>query len=148
MALPATLTDAEVEAQLTEPEWAAKLEQRASRLAEDRAPERMLVDGVPHPLDERLDAIWEGREGGFSEAKAREEVINLESMRAQLAEGRIRPRNIIGTGYRGDTRKMANDYLDRSQAELERALEVRGRNLTINVRNAAIRHRRALETSE
>ena len=64
-----------------------------------------------------------------------------ESMREGLLDGRVRPRDVIGTGYRGNTRKLANDYLDANKAKLEEALETRGRSDAVNVSNARHYHR-------
>lgn len=117
---------------------------RAKEFGRMRAAERMFVDGIPHPHEEELEAIWEGRAQGSNEVYAQAQIAGARQMREDLAAGRIRPARIIGTGYKkGITRKLANDYLDRQEAEYTRAIETRGRNLVVNVRNAAYRHKQA-----
>ncbi|EPD84062.1 MULTISPECIES: hypothetical protein [Microbacterium] len=112
-------------------------------LAELRAPERMWVDGVPHPGDDIFESIWTTDAGGQGEATCRLELDALVKLRSDLAAGRIRPRDVIGTGYRGDTRKLANEWIDRQKAQFDRALEVRGRNLPVNASNVRYRLRKA-----
>lgn len=142
-AFPRKMTFDEAAA-LIDPE---KLAHTAQRIARDAAPERMFLAGQPHPYDEHLDTIWRGEATGFGETYARKQIAELRALREGLVAGTVRPRDVIGTGYKGDTRKMANEYLDKQQATYERALQVRGRNLSVNVANARY-HDRKQQTPE
>lgn len=126
-----------------EPVTPERVASSARTIAQLRAAERMWVDGVAHPGDDIFESIWTTDEGGFGESTCRREIDSCVELRAGLAAGRIRPREVIGTGYRGDTRKLANEYLDRQQAQFERALETRGRNLSVNVSNVRYRLRKS-----
>lgn len=113
-----------------------RVQRHAKTIARNRGPERAFEAGDPHPLDSHLDAIWEGKSAGFSEDNLRSMLDSTRELRTALAEGRARPRDVIGTGYRGDTRKLANTYLDSNERSLERALATRGRANALNVSNA------------
>jgi len=120
---------------------ADKTKKRAATIARLRGPARAFKAGEPHYLDERLESIWAGEEAGFSEESFRLMLQSNEMMRRGLAQGNVKPRDVIGTGYRGDTRKLANRYLDENKAKLEEALATRGRSDSVNVDNARYRHR-------
>lgn len=117
------------------------VERRARVVAKLRAPERMFTDGVPHPGDDIFETIWTTDVGGHGAVTTVREIDRYKDMRAQLADGRMSPRDIIGGGYRGNTRKLANEWIDRQQAMFERALVTRGRNLTVNAANVDYRLR-------
>jgi hypothetical protein len=101
-----------------------------------QGPERAAAAGVPHPADEHLDAIWAGNETGFSHDTSVSELALIRDLRTDLANKVITPRSIIGTGYRGNTRKYANDNLDQAEARWVRAIETNGRSVGVNVSNA------------
>lgn len=136
---PAKLTDEDVHAQMDP----SKVDRLARHYASVAAPGRMFRDGVPHPNDDHFDAIWAGEQPGFSEQKIRDEITLLTQMKADLASGVVKPRQVIGTGYRGDTRKLANDYLDESLTRMREGFETRGRSLGVNVANVNYARRRA-----
>lgn len=143
---PEDIAEAEAHAQAQawlEPVTPERVTIGARVLAELRAPERMWVDGVAHPGEDIFETIWITDDGGHGEATCLREIDTYKKLRTDLAAGRIRPRDVIGTGYRGDTRKIANDWIDRQQAQFDRALEVRGRNLPVNASNVRYRLRQA-----
>ncbi|MBN9214652.1 MAG: hypothetical protein J0J04_07550 [Microbacterium sp.] len=119
------------------------LAHRATVVARLRAADRMFTDNVPHPGDDIFEAIWTTGEGGHGRQACELEIERYKQMRDRLASGEIRPRDVIGTGLRGDTRKMANRWIDDQQAMYERALVVRGRNLSVNAGNVDYRLRTA-----
>lgn len=120
---------------------ADKVQKRAKVIARLKGPARAFKAGEPHYLDERLELIWKGEEAGFSEDSIKMMLRQNEDLREGLLDGRVRPRDVIGTGYRGDTRKLANRYLDENKAKLEEALATRGRSDAVNVSNARHHHR-------
>lgn len=124
-------------------ETAQSIEARAQRIARIAEPLRAREAGRPHYLDDNLDAIWKGEANGFSEAKFRENLDQTKRLREMLASGGVRPRDVIGVGYRGDTRKLANDYLDKMENEYSEAIRTEGRSFALNVDNAYAQHRRA-----
>lgn len=136
--IPAHVDDEDIPAEDT-----ARIAARAQRFARIADPRRAQEAGRPHYLDENLNAIWSGEANGFSEKDFQEKLAQAKSLREQLAARTVRPRDVIGTGYRGDTRKLANDYIDRIEAEYTEALETRGRSFALNVDNAYAQHRRA-----
>lgn len=120
-----------------------RIESRAQRIARTAEPLRAMEAGRPHYLDDNLDAIWNGEANGFSEAKFRENLDQAKRLREQLATGGVRPRDVIGTGYRGDTRKLANEYIDKLEREYSEAIRTRGRSFALNVDNAYAQYRHA-----
>ncbi len=120
---------------------ADKVQKRAKVIARLKGPARAFKAGEPHYLDSHLERIWEGEETGFSEESIKLMLQSNESMRKGLLVGNVKPRDVIGTGYRGNTRKLANDYLDANKAKLEEALATRGRSDAVNVSNARHHHR-------
>jgi len=119
----------------TEP-WQKTIERNAARNARLAAPQRAAELGIPHPADAHLDAIWAGKAMGFGEEKTIKELAAIRKLRVDLQERRATPREVIGTGYKGDTRKLANEYLDRTEAAWQLSLDTRGRSNTLNVSNA------------
>lgn len=81
-----------------------------------------------------LEHVWATGEGGSGRAQVLHEQARNAAMREDLVAGRIKPRHVIGTGYKGNTRKLANEHLDRREAELSLALATRGRSLELNQR--------------
>lgn len=120
-----------------------RINARAQRYARLADPLRTQEAGQPHYLDENLDAIWNGEAQGFSKTDFEEKLDQAQRLRQQLAAGAVRPRDVIGTGYVGNTRKLANEYIDKIEADYTKALETRGRSFTLNVDNAYAQHRRA-----
>lgn len=120
-----------------------KVEARAQRYARTADPLRAQEAGRPHYLDGQLDLIWAGEANGFSQAKFEEDLEGIRRLRDRLASGEARPRDVIGTGYRGNTRKLANEYLDKMEHEYSEALRTRGRSFALNVDNAYAQHRAA-----
>ena len=84
---------------------------------------------------ELYEAIWSGEINGFSETKLRESLAYDLAMLEDLKAGKIRPSNVIGTGYKGNTRKLATVYLLNSIADRHRDLESRGRTNGTNQAN-------------
>jgi hypothetical protein len=120
---------------------ADKVQKRAKVLARMHGPARAFKAGEPHYLDTYLDDIFEGKTPGFSKESLELMLQSNEAMRRGLVQGNVRPRDVIGTGYRGDTRKLANQYLDNNERSLKEALETRGRANAVNVSNARHAHR-------
>lgn len=141
-AFPKKLTAEDAEA-LIDPE---RLKRKATRHAKDRIPERAFVDGTPLPTDEHFERIWAGEATGFGEKYVRNELVELAALRSGLEDKTVPPRHIVGTGYKNG-RKIAFEYLDRMEATYRRAVEVRGRNLSVNVSNSNHEVRRAEEVA-
>lgn len=121
---------------------ADRVQRHARTIARSHGPARAFKAGDPHPLDSYLDAIWDGSEGGFSEETLKLQLEGNRALREALASGNASPRHVIGTGYRGNTRKLANEYLDNNERSIEEALATRGRANAVNVSNARSRARR------
>lgn len=143
-ALPARLSDEDARARL-DPE---RIERAARVIAKLKAPGRMHLDGVAHPNDEHFDRIWAGEAMGHSEADTQLELERLRQLKAGLDGGTIRPRDIIGTGYRGNTRKIASDYLDGALRREQETLATRGRSSSVNASNVDYARRTAAQTSQ
>lgn len=120
---------------------ADKVQKRAKFIARSKGPVRAFRAGEPHYLDDYLERIWREEAPGFSEESLKLMLQSNEMMRRGLVHGNVKPRDVIGTGYRGNTRKMANDYLDANKAKIEEALATRGRSDAVNVSNAQHNHR-------
>ncbi|MHA3724194.1 hypothetical protein ACXR2T_09980 [Leucobacter sp. HY1910] len=93
--------------------------------------------GVHHPLDERFEQDWcdttinelNGRPlNSRSGAAQRERLEEVLSMRAELEAGRLKPKDIVGTGYRR-TKTVAREYLDQRERAAHEAIRTRGRSL-------------------
>ena len=52
----------------------------------------------------------------------KEQIEDFQKMRRYLDERRITPRSIIGTGYVGNTRKIAEKWIDQQIADWREAL--------------------------
>lgn len=83
-----------------------------------------------------FERIWTGQATGFSEAALRGHLAEIRQMQADLVAHRIRPSKVVGRGYKPRAvRQVAMTWLSRQIADLELAIETRGRTNTVNVSN-------------
>lgn len=127
---------------ISHPDYVARIERSAGRIARESAPLRAMEANLDHPADEQLEEIWAGHAPGYSEKFVKDELRRLEEMRLDLAERRIEPSDVIGTGFNGNARKRANDYLHERENTMQRAINTHGRSLRTNVANALATLRR------
>lgn len=117
----------------------------AGRLAEQEAGYEAWKRGEPHEDDDAFSAIWNGETDGFGRTFVETELAATRKMRADLNAGVVKPRQVIGAGYKaGTSRKLAEEWLDKTITRYEEALRCEGRNLTVNQSNVFSRKRRAV----
>jgi hypothetical protein len=92
---------------------------------------------------EYFEKIWHGDAQGFSASMLADEYNYLQVMRLNLDMHRITPARVIGTGYKGNTRRMAEEYLDEGIEATREALATRGRSNLCNISNVALHLSRA-----
>lgn len=93
------------------------------------------------------ESIWAGETTGFGKETLVKDLEENRQSRADLDARRIPPRSVIGTGYRGNTRKGAEVWLDKQRAEIEQALATRGRSESVNKSNVRSRLRDVITTT-
>lgn len=96
------------------------------------------ADLITQPCVDLFEEIWRGESTGMNEPWFQRTLADNRQMRRDLSDKIVPPRLIIGTGYRGDTRKLANDYLDKVERGLLQAIATRGRSWSVNIGN--VRH--------
>lgn len=112
------------------------IRRHAQLIARLNGPRRAFEAGEPHFLDSYLDDIWEGKTGGYSKEKLEADLADTRKLRDGLLGGSVKPRQVIGTGYKGNTRKLAQTWLDNHERGIELALQTKGRANSVNVGNA------------
>lgn len=131
--------------QVSDAERDSLAESIATRLAEQEASYEAWKRGETHEDDDAYAAIWNGETNGFGRIFVETELAATRKMRADLNAGVVKPRHVIGTGYKaGTSRKLAEEWLDKTITRYEEALRCEGRNLTVNQSNVFSRKRRAV----
>jgi len=116
-------------------ELQARIFDEAETIAAGKAYGRAYEMKVPTELDEFLDKAWAGEINGFSREKVTENYNRHLELKDKLSKGEISPAKIIGSGYK-NPKRIAMEWLDSQIKEEARALETKGRNLSVNISNA------------
>lgn len=127
----------------SEPDHKKEIRTIASQRARQNAFARAYDQGVEiHPVAEAyFEETWTG-DGPFGEVATRNKLADYSDLLPRVESGEVSGSKIVGSSYR-NPRKVAIDYIKRSIADAERAIETRGRSTDVIVSNAYGRSRDA-----
>lgn len=113
------------------------LEPRLPEIVDQNAVIRAFEAGVSHPLDARIEADFDDQSRNESNGRPmnprsyialHEDFRQAQQMRQDMLDGKLAPKDIVGSGYR-HTKQAALEYLNRREALAKRAIATRGRAL-------------------
>ena len=99
---------------------------------------------IPPEAEKRFKDIWEGKKQGFSGVDLQSQLQRNQESHEALAQDQISPAAVIGNSYIGNTRKLANEYLDKNLKSIKEAIATQGRSSSVNISNVKY-HLRSIE---